>query len=88
MLTMSFTFSCAAAAQWAVCSAGVSYFDGSSQTNYLNIYRTDLRQIFRVDRTLDVDDESDVFRSLKGRCRGNQFLLALSSTELSSGVIR
>ena len=28
-----------------------------------------------------------VFRSLKGRCRGNQFLLALSS-EVSSGDIR
>ena len=50
------------------------------QTNYLNIYRADLRQICRDGRTVAVDKGLKlVFRSLKGRCRGNQFLLALSA---------
>jgi len=55
----------------------------------LKIYTTDFRQIFRVDRTASVDDHSEIilFLSLKGRCHGDQFLLALS-TQLSSGDIR
>ena len=64
-------------------------FNDFCQTNYLNIYRTDLRQIYRVVRSMAVDDqsESSFFRSLKGLCLGNRSLLALS-TELSSGDIR
>ena len=51
------------------------YFSDFCQTNYLNIYRTDLRKICRIVRTLAVDERSEVifFRSLEGRCRGNQF---------------
>ena len=49
-------------AQWAIFSASVSYlfiyFDDSCQTNYLKIYQTDLRQIFRVYRTVAVYDQS------------------------------
>jgi len=33
-----------AAALWAVYSAPVSYFNAFCQTNYLNVYRTELRQ--------------------------------------------
>jgi len=46
-----------------MCSAYVSYlfiFNDSCQTNYLKIYKTDLRQILRVDRTMAVDDESEI----------------------------
>jgi len=40
-------------------------FNDLSQTSYLKIYRTDLRQFFRVGRTVAVDDQSKiVFRSL------------------------
>jgi len=43
-------------------------------TNYLSIYRTDLHEICRIGRTLAADERPIViFRSLKGRCRGNQF---------------
>ena len=71
-----------------ICSAFASYyiyfFYNSNQTNYLTIYLIDLRQIFRVGRTMTVDDQSEiVVRSLGGCCHGNQFLLALS-TELIS----
>ena len=47
-------------------------FSNFCQTN-LNIYRTDLREIFRVGRTVAVDDQSEIsfFRSLKGGCHGN-----------------
>ena len=50
-------------------------FSDFSQTNYLNIYRTDLHEICRIGRTLSVDERSEVIfcRFLKGRCRGNQF---------------
>ena len=65
------------------------FFNDFVQTNYLNIYRTDLRQIYRVGRAVAVDDqsESSFFRSFKGPCHGNRSLLVLS-TELSSGDIR
>jgi len=33
-------------------------FNDLSQTSYLKIYRTDLRQFFRVGRTVAVDDQS------------------------------
>jgi len=37
-------------------------------------YRIDLQEICRINRTLAVDERSEVFfRSLKGRCRGSQF---------------
>jgi len=32
-------------------------FDDFCETNYLNIYRTDLCQIFEVSRSVAVDDE-------------------------------
>jgi len=49
--------------------------DQSSQ----HLYWTNFHQICRVGRTMTVDDDLKlVFRSLKGRCRGNHFLLALS----------
>jgi len=56
-------------------------FNDFCQTNYLNIYRADLRHICRDGRTVAVDEGLKlVFRSLKGRCRGNQFPLALSAS--------
>ena len=45
------------------CSAFVSYLfivNDFCQTNYLNIYATDLHQICRVDRTAAVDERSEV----------------------------
>jgi len=44
------------------------------RTNYLKIYRTDLRQIFKV-VWLSMTNLKLVFRSPKGRFHGNQFLL-------------
>ena len=35
-------------------------FSDFSQTNYLNIYRTDLHEICRIGRTLSVDERSEV----------------------------
>jgi len=59
-------------------------FNDFRQTKYRNIYRTDLRQIFRVGRTVDVDGQSEVrFQSLIGCCHDNQLLLVLA-TELSN----
>ena len=57
------------------------------QTNYLKIYSTDLRQIFKVDKTVAVDQFEVSLWSLKGRCHSNQFLLVLH-TQLGSGDIR
>ena len=58
------------------------------QTNYLKIYSTDFRQIFKVGKTVTVDDQFEIsFWSLKGRCHSNQFLLVLH-TQLGSGDIR
>jgi len=47
-------------------------------TVWNEIYQTDFRQIFRVGRTLAVDNQSEISFSLKGRCHGNQSLLVLS----------
>ena len=45
----------------AICSAAVSYFYIYFwRTNYLNVYWTDLRQIYRTDRTMAVDDHSEI----------------------------
>jgi len=44
------------------------------RTNYLKIYRTDRRQIFKV-VWLSMTNLKLVFRSPKGRFHGNQFLL-------------
>jgi len=57
------------------------------QTNYLKIYSTDLRQIFKVDKTVAVDQFEVSLWSLKGRCHSNQFLLVLH-IQLGSGDIR
>jgi len=55
-------------------------FSGFCQTNYLNVHHTDLYEIYRDGSTLAVDKRSEViFPSIKGRCRGNQFLLIISS---------
>ena len=36
------------------------YFNDSCQTNYLKMYRTDLRQIYRVGRNMAADDQSEI----------------------------
>jgi len=36
------------------------HFTYMYQTNYLKIYSTDLRQIFKVDKTVAVDDQFEV----------------------------
>jgi len=41
-----------------------SSFIDSSQTNYLKIYRTDLRQIFWVVGVMAVDDQSEISFSI------------------------
>jgi len=40
-------------------SAAVSYFNDSFQTDYLSIYRIDLRQICKFGRTMALDDEPE-----------------------------
>jgi len=45
----------------------LSSFIDSSQTNYLKIYRTDLRQIFWVVGVMAVDDQSEISFSI---CQG------------------
>jgi len=35
------------------------FFNDFCQTNYLNIYRTDLRQIYRIGRAMAVYDQSE-----------------------------
>jgi len=59
------------------CFCFLYIFNDSCQTDYLKVYRTDLRRIFTVGGTVAVDDQSEIscFRSLEGRCDGNQFLL-------------
>ena len=50
--------------------------DDFRQTKYLKIYGTDLRQIFRVGKTMAVGwmiDQKLAFRFLKGRCMANKF---------------
>ena len=64
-------------------------YNDSCQTNYLNIYRTDLRQILRVGRTTVAADPSEINLLLipQGTLHDNQFLLVLS-TKPNSGNIR
>jgi len=58
------------------CSASVSYLSDI----FLEIYHTNLCQICTVVRITAVDDQSKIsFSILKGRCRGKQFLLVLST---------
>ena len=68
------------------------YFCDFSQTNYLNIYRVDLRQIFTFGRTTAVDERPEVgfFSIPQGTLRGNQFLnqIQAQSTLLGSRDIR
>ena len=48
-----------------MCSAADSYLlTISCQTNYLNISRTYLRQIFAIGRTVTVDDQSEISFSI------------------------
>jgi len=59
-------------------------FNGSCQTNSINIYRTDLRELCRVGRTMAADNQSEISFSipqwtLPGQPIGNQFLPALST---------
>jgi len=57
------------------CCCFVFIFNDFCPTNYLKIYLTDYRQIFRVHRTVAVDDQSENSLSiLQGRCYGSQFL--------------
>ena len=47
-----------------------------TETNYLDIRQTDLYEICSDGRTLAVDEDLKLFfRSLKGRCHGNQFFV-------------
>jgi len=39
-------------------------FNDSCQTNYLKMYRTDLRQVLKADRTMHVDDQSKISFSI------------------------
>jgi len=39
-------------------------FNGSCQTNSINIYRTDLRELFRVGRTMAADNQSEISFSI------------------------
>ena len=56
----------------------LSSFIDSSQTNYLKIYRTDLRQIFWVVGVMAVDDQSEISFFDLSR---NVGILLVSSTE-------
>jgi len=57
-------------------------FNDSCQTSHLKIYGTDLTKFSGlVELRLQIVNLKLVFRSLKGRCHGNHFLV--SSTELS-----
>jgi len=51
----------------------IYFINNFRQTNYLNIYPTDLRQIRKFGRTVAADDQPQIsfFRRVKGRCRGN-----------------
>jgi len=40
------------------------YFDDSCQNSYLKMYQTDLRQIFKIGRTMAVDDQSEISFSI------------------------
>ena len=51
-------------ARRALCFACVYIFSDSRQISYLNIHRTDLRQIFTVGRTVAVDDQSEISFSI------------------------
>ena len=42
-------------------------YNDSRQTNYFKIYQTNLRQIFRVDRTMAVDDQPEISFSVPQR---------------------
>jgi len=58
------------------CSASVSYLSDI----FLEICHTNLCQICTVVGITAVDDQSKIsFSILKGRCRGKQFLLVLST---------
>ena len=46
------------------CLCFLKIFNDFSQTDYLNIYQTDLRQIFRVGRTMAVNDQSEISFSI------------------------
>jgi len=66
-------------------------FNDSCQTNYLKMYRTDLRQVLKADICMWMTNLKLVFRSLKGRCHDNQFLSVLSTerirwTQAASGA--
>ena len=50
-----------------------SFFNESLETNYLRIYRTDFHD-FSPSGMYSTVDVTLFFRSLKGRCHGNQFL--------------
>jgi len=65
------------------------FFNNSCQTNYLKIYRADLRQIFTFGGTTAGDDQSEVSFSI--RCRARDFF-GLSTemifiTPVASGAV-
>jgi len=63
-------------------------FNDSCQTDYLKIYPTDFAKLSGlVELRLKMINLKLVFRYIKRRCHGNQFLLALS-TKMSFDDIR
>ena len=62
-------------AGFAFCFCFLFIFNDICQTNYLKIYRSYLRQILRVGRTMAARDQSEIssFPSLEVRCHHNQF---------------
>jgi len=71
-------FSCRSPVEFLARPAAVKViFNDSCQTIYLQIYWTDLRQIFRIGRTMAVDNQSEISISIPQGillCYGNQFL--------------
>jgi len=60
-------------------------FNDYCQTNYFKIYRTDLRQIFRVGRTTAVDDQSEISFSILQRTLPQQPVLVAQPGGLTLG---
>jgi len=64
------------------------FFNDSCQTNYLNIYWTDRRQICRVGRTMPVDDQAEITFTIPPWTLSWQPIFVDFFHKLSSGDIR
>jgi len=56
----------------------------SNQLRYLQIYLTDLRQIFGIDITVEADDQSEISFSILAGQLSWQAVLVILSTQLIS----